>query len=298
MKRFFSWLLLAFVAQAAELEGLVSKSGIEMRLEQAVQELQKLYHPQKAGIFIYAPRAKRMMASAGNIGEQKRFEPGHTIAPLTLKLALDEGVGLHECVKTHKGRLRFGSIIVKDRFGYDKLTALDVVVFGSNVGLFELARKVDPQRYETALKRLGFVYHEGRLSSELVRGAMGYGFGLLVTAQGLARMYDELVNDSSVKEALVDGVTRGKSKMEIPYRALVVGASRSVVPIVTGGRYTRMYRYVAFGFAEDGNGRRFVIGAIVEAPSVSKRDGVDAARWLFARGIDALVAEGMLLARR
>ncbi len=98
------------------------------------------------------------------------YEPGSVIKPIFFSLLLSQNkVKLQEIINTHNGRIRLSNgHLVKDEHRYPFLSAKNVIVHSSNVGMTELSTRANPLKIVDGFKRFGFAKKSGiDLSYEL-----------------------------------------------------------------------------------------------------------------------------------
>ncbi len=160
------------------------------------------------------------------------FEPGSTIKPFTVAMALASGrFGPDTRVDTAPGHLLVGRHRIRDVKDYGLLTVSRVIVKSSNVGAAKIAMEFEPQRLFAALKALGFGYATGvglpgevsgtlparRRWRPIEQATLAFGYGLSSTPLQLARAYAVLANDGillPVSIAPVQGPVVGDRVME------------------------------------------------------------------------------------
>lgn len=134
------------------------------------------------------------------------YEPGSVIKPITLALLLREDkVNPYDLVNTHKGRYKLGKRIIRDTHDFEYLSAEDIIVHSSNVGILQLAQRLEPMEYYQGLRDFGFSLksgvdlpyeHEGiipsrkRFRSNVYKATVGYGYGLQTTFMQVLRAYN------------------------------------------------------------------------------------------------------------
>lgn len=138
------------------------------------------------------------------------FEPGSTMKPFTIAMALGSGELTPETlVETSPGRWRVGNKTISDVHDYGTLTLSGVVVKSSNIGAAKVAMQFPPEALRELLARVGFGSRTGiELGGESAgrlpqrrhwrlteHATLGYGYGLSVTALQLAQAYQVLAND-------------------------------------------------------------------------------------------------------
>ena len=85
------------------------------------------------------------------------FEPGSTMKPFSVAVALDLGVArpedLFDC---ENGSFRIGRRTIRDFHPHGILTVTDVVRFSSNIGAAKISERVGAQRLVEGIRRFGF----------------------------------------------------------------------------------------------------------------------------------------------
>lgn len=138
------------------------------------------------------------------------FEPGSTIKPFTIAMAL-ESKKYHPTtlVDTTPGSLRVGRNTIRDMKNYGKLDVTHVITKSSNVGASKIALSLQPERMWKMFNALGFgnVTSSGfpgesaGLLSHFTRwhpieqATLSFGYGLSVTPLQLAHAYSILAAD-------------------------------------------------------------------------------------------------------
>ncbi len=141
------------------------------------------------------------------------FEPGSTMKPFTIALALELGeVKPSTVIQTAPGRLTIGSATIGDVHAYGPLTVEQVLQKSSNVGTAKIALGLPPQKMWEMYSALGLgqapqVGFPGAVAGRLrpYRGwrpieqaTMSYGYGLSLSLLQLARAYTVFANDGEL----------------------------------------------------------------------------------------------------
>lgn len=141
------------------------------------------------------------------------FEPGSTLKPFTIALALNSGrVKPNSVVQTAPGRLTIGSATIGDTHPYGELTMEGVIQKSSNVGTAKIALQMPAQEmwemYTSVglgqVPRIGFPGAvAGRLRPykgwrPIEQATMSYGYGLSVSLIQLARAYMIFARDGDM----------------------------------------------------------------------------------------------------
>ncbi|MFO1198699.1 MAG: penicillin-binding protein 2 [Burkholderiaceae bacterium] len=141
------------------------------------------------------------------------FEPGSTMKPITLALALDRGVVTPQTVvNTAPGRLTIGSATIGDAHTYGALTVEQVLQKSSNVGTAKVALSMSPQRMWEMFTAVGFgqapsMGFPGAVAGRvrpyrnwrpIEQATMSYGHGISVSLVQLARAYTIFARDGDM----------------------------------------------------------------------------------------------------
>jgi cell division protein FtsI (penicillin-binding protein 3) len=141
------------------------------------------------------------------------YEPGSVMKPIVYALLLKNGkVTPNDIVRTHGGKYTLGKYTITDehRFESDWISAKNVIVYSSNIGMTQLAQKMDPEPYYSGLKTFGFgsrtgmdLAHENvgeipsinNFAAETIRGSVGYGYSLNVNFLQLIKAFNVFNNN-------------------------------------------------------------------------------------------------------
>ncbi len=143
------------------------------------------------------------------------FEPGSTIKPFTIALALSSGKYTPDStIDTNPGRLQIGGYTIKDDgLNYGVINLTQVLKKSSNIGAAKIMLSLSPEDYTTLLKKIGFgsptgTGFPGEASGSIlgrshwypsVVATLAYGYGIAVSTLQLAQGYQVLA-DHGVKE--------------------------------------------------------------------------------------------------
>jgi cell division protein FtsI (penicillin-binding protein 3) len=142
------------------------------------------------------------------------FEPGSVLKPITFALLLDKGlINPYDLVNGHNGRYKMGRKIITDEHKFDWLSAENVIVHSSNIGIAQLAQKLSGIEFYEGLKRFGFskkstkdlIYENKgsvpsarRLENEIYKATCAYGYGIKVNLMQLLRAYSAFNNNGKI----------------------------------------------------------------------------------------------------
>ncbi len=153
-------------------------------------------------------------------GEQLRnraltdtFEPGSTMKPITIGMALEAGrVKPHTLIETAPGRFSIGGFNISDTHNYGTLTVEGVIQKSSNVGALKIAQKMSPHEMWDTYTALGYgqkpqIQFPGAVTGRLrpwktwrpvEQATMSYGYGLSASLFQMARSYTSFAHDGQI----------------------------------------------------------------------------------------------------
>ena len=160
----------------------------------------------------YNPNDKNGLANKDamrNRGAVDSFEPGSTMKPLTIAMALESGkFTTNSVINTSPGSMRVGNHTIRDTHNYGALTLGGIIQKSSNVGVSKIALSLPYPTLPTFYKRLGFgqrsavkfpgespglILPPGKWNVSEV-ATMSYGYGLNATVLQMADAYAMLAN--------------------------------------------------------------------------------------------------------
>ena len=141
------------------------------------------------------------------------FEPGSTLKPFTVALALEKGrFRFDSQIQTAPGRLTIGNATISDAHPHGMLTVAQVIQKSSNVGSAKIASVFAPEEMWQMFDALGFgqplrLGFPGEVGGRLrpfktwrpiEQATMSYGHGISVTLMQLARAYLAFARDGDL----------------------------------------------------------------------------------------------------
>ena len=141
------------------------------------------------------------------------FEPGSTMKPFVISLALEKGLVRPETtIQTAPGRLQIGGSTISDSHPHGLLTVNEVIQKSSNVGTVKMAMQTQPREMWEMFTQVGIgqkpqVPFPGAVSGKLrayktwrpiEQATMSYGYGLSVSLFQLARAYTVFARDGDL----------------------------------------------------------------------------------------------------
>jgi cell division protein FtsI (penicillin-binding protein 3) len=167
------------------------------------------------------------------------FEPGSVIKTVTFALLLDKGlINPYDLVNGHNGRYKIGKKTITDEHKFDWLSAENVIVHSSNIGIAQLAQKLSGVAFHNGLKEFGFskpstpdliyeksgsIPHIQRLNNEIYKATCSYGYGMRANLMQIMKAYSAFNNNGRlVTPKLVDSFIDAQNvKTKIPYEEQV-----------------------------------------------------------------------------
>ena len=156
-------------------------------------------------------------------GEQLRnraltdsFEPGSTMKPFTVALALEQGLVKPETmIQTAPGRINITGSTISDVHTYGMLSVNEVIQKSSNVGTVKMAMQLEPREMWEMFTELGFGQKpalpfpgvvSGRLRPykswrPIEQATMSYGYGVSGSLFQMARAYTVFARDGEIVPA-------------------------------------------------------------------------------------------------
>jgi cell division protein FtsI (penicillin-binding protein 3) len=153
-------------------------------------------------------------------GEQLRnraltdvFEPGSTMKPFTIGLALESGrVTPQTQIQTSPGYVVIGGARISDSHAHGLLTVQQVIQKSSNIGTLKIALQMQPREMWETFSSAGFgqkpqITFPGAVSGRLrpyktwrpvEQATMSYGYGLSASLFQMARSYTVWANDGKI----------------------------------------------------------------------------------------------------
>jgi cell division protein FtsI (penicillin-binding protein 3) len=141
------------------------------------------------------------------------FEPGSTLKPFTVALALESGkVSRSTLINTAGGRLKFAKYTIRDVRPASELTVAQVLALSSNVGAAKIALGLPREAIWDLHRRVGFgtapeLGFPGAAAGRLrhyktwrpvEQATLGYGMGISLSLAQLARAYTVFARDGEL----------------------------------------------------------------------------------------------------
>jgi len=238
-------------------------------------------------------------------GEQLRnrvltdsFEPGSTMKPFIVGLALDKGlVTPNTPINTAPGRIMIGGSTISDSHPNEVLTVSQVIQKSSNVGTVKMAMQMSPREMWETYAQAGFGQKPqlpfpgavtGRLRPykswrPIEQATMSYGYGLSTSLFQLAQAYTVFAREGELipvtlqkSEERVAGVRVFSAKNALAVRQMLglaagpggTGSRAQTMGYSVGGKSGTARKQEGKGYAEKKYRSWFVGLAPVESPRI------------------------------
>lgn len=201
---------LAFGALKAAVEAHKAKAGAIVALDVRTGEVLAL-----ANVPTYNPnnRARLTGAQLRNRVITDTFEPGSTLKPFSVALAIEMGrLTPQSPIPTAPGKLTIGNYTIHDAHPAGTLTVAQVIQKSSNVGAAKIALALPREELHALFRRVGFGAAPGlgfpgeaagrlraaRTWRPIEQATMAYGHGIAVSLAQLARAYTVFARDGEL----------------------------------------------------------------------------------------------------
>ncbi|MBC7661771.1 MAG: penicillin-binding protein 2 [Chitinophagaceae bacterium] len=213
--------------------------------------------------------------SQRNFALADTFEPGSVVKPLLIGKVLDAGlVRMDEQFNTYSGFYHEGSIKIHDDHPLPSMTTEEVITHSSNIGTYQIVRRLGPERLYNAYQDLGFTKPEqlmgisgqsrGRLShwekwAPSRFANLAFGQGIAVTAMEMVQAYGAIANGGTLmKPYIIDHI-------ESPEGGMVEAHSSEVLRRVYSPEAAFKIRGVLQKTVEEGTGGKAKIAEYTTA---------------------------------
>ncbi len=153
---------------------------------------------------------RRDYPSLNSAATEYSFEPGSVIKTVVFSLLLDKGlVNPYDLVNGHNGRFKIANKVITDEHKFDWISAQNVIVYSSNIGIAQLAQKLSGSKFHKGLKNFGFshkstpdmIYEKKgsipssqKLNNQIYKATCSYGYGMRANLMQLIRAYSAFNN--------------------------------------------------------------------------------------------------------
>lgn len=218
------------------------------------------------------------------------LEPGSTIKPFTVAMALQSGrFNVDTVIETSPGRYRIGGHTISDVHDYGALTVSRVIVKSSNIGAAKIAMEFPPLMLYHTLRDVGFgeptgVELPGERTGSLAKrkkwrpiehATLSYGYGMAATPIQIAQAYQVLANDGVMVPLTVrkrSGPVSGERVLDQRVVDAVVDMLADVVSREGTARRAAVHNYRVGG--KTGTSHKLIGGRYAEDRYVSSFAGL------------------------
>ncbi|MGZ5848821.1 MAG: peptidoglycan D,D-transpeptidase FtsI family protein, partial [Ramlibacter sp.] len=248
----------------------------------------------------YAPSQRHNLS-----GEQLRnraltdtFEPGSTMKPFTIGLALESGlVTPQTTVQTAPGYVVIGGARISDSHAHGLLTVQQVIQKSSNIGTLKIALQMQPRDMWETFTAAGFgqkpqIRFPGVVSGRLrpyktwrpvEQATMSYGYGLSASLFQMARSYTVFAHDGQIIPATLlktgepaAGAQVFSAKTAAEIRTMLqmaagpggTGPKAQTLGYSVGGKSGTAHKQVGKGYASNKYRSWFVGMAPIDTPRI------------------------------
>ncbi len=147
------------------------------------------------------------------------YEPGSVIKPIIFALLLDRDlITPYDMVNGHNGRYTMGRKTIVDEHPFHLISAEDVIVHSSNIGIAQLAQKLNGSEFTEGLSRFGFTHFSGadlpyekrgsipssgQLNNYLYKAITSYGYGMRANAMQIIKAFNVFNNNGRIVNPMV-----------------------------------------------------------------------------------------------
>jgi cell division protein FtsI (penicillin-binding protein 3) len=178
------------------------------------------------------------------------YEPGSVLKPIVFSLLLEHKLVMpYEIVNGHNGIYRIGRRTIRDEHKFKWLSAENVIVYSSNIGMAQLSQRLNYIDYFQGLRNFGFSkktqidlpYEKNgmlpdlsKFKTQTYKASLGYGYGLMATFMQLLKAYNIFNNNGKMVNPHIAFCYRSKNKK------IMVGSSSPPVQVISPATAARM----------------------------------------------------------
>ncbi len=159
-------------------------------------------------------------------------EPGTIIKPIIFSMLLDKGlVNPKEIVDCHNGKYILGRKTIVDEHKFKTLSAENVIVHSSYIGIVQLAQRIKGFELSKGLYRFGFSHYSGtdlpyekrgsipsteKLDNYLYKAIVSYGYGVSLNTMQMIKAYNTFNNNGRmINPMVVNSLIDAKGKVQL-----------------------------------------------------------------------------------
>lgn len=150
---------------------------------------------------------------------QTSVEPGSAYNPIVFSILLDKGlIKPDELIDCHNGEYQLGLKSIVDERKFKLLSAEDVIVHSSYIGIAQLSQRLNGLEYVKGLKQFGFGRYSGtdlpyekfgsvpsmkQMDNYLYKAIISYGYGVSANMMQMVKAYNAFNNDGKMVNPMI-----------------------------------------------------------------------------------------------
>lgn len=160
------------------------------------------------------------------------FEPGSIMKPIIYAILLEKRlVTPNQIFNLHNGVYRLDKYTIRDSIPQQYASADNIIVLSSNIGMIQMAQRLDKNTYHNGLKAFGFSFptnidlpyekdgiipSKSTLQSYVYKGSVAYGYGIRTTFVQMLRAYSVFANGGYLITPYIRDYTISQNNKKIP----------------------------------------------------------------------------------
>jgi len=266
------------------------------------------------------------------------YEPGFVMAPFIFSLALEKHlITPYDLINGHQGRYQFQGRTIIDPHKFDYLSAANVIVYSSSIGMTQIAQNLTGKDYYNGLvsfgfsqqstpdftnENIGYIPNANQLTKAIYKATASYGYGVKVNLLQLLKAYNLFNNNgklvaphivadkilqSESRKILSDKTVQDMRKILIETVEKGTGIYAKTKGVEIGGKTGTAHvvengKYVkkyncSFVGFVNGVEHKYTIAVLVQQPKMSTYASKTAAV-VFKKAVDILFEDGLLKHRK
>ncbi|NWF66676.1 MAG: penicillin-binding protein 2 [Campylobacterales bacterium] len=183
------------------------------------------------------------------------FEPGSVLKPVIFSILLDKNlIKPHELVNGYGGKYKLKNKIITDEHKFDWMSAEDVIIHSSNIGMAQISQRLHEADYYQKLLDFGFskptgidvAYEKGgvlptitQLRDEIYKATVSYGYGLKATFMQVLMAYNVFNNDGLIVVPKVVNKLKYKDMRTYPVKT---ETKERIIDITTARKMLQIFK--------------------------------------------------------
>jgi cell division protein FtsI (penicillin-binding protein 3) len=170
-----------------------------------------------------------------------------------------------DIIRTYNGRFQLGKKIITDEHRYPYLSAENVIVHSSNIGMAQLSQRLDPLTYFQGLRSFGFGRETGidlpyelagsipdihSLKNSIYRATASYGYGIKVNFFHLLQAYNVFNNEGKLLQPTIGEFLKAGKKEQALFH-------KKATPVIDPAIALKMQK-ILFKTVNEGTGKNAI----------------------------------------